>query len=102
MGHIFIGLVRCGARGCFDEFNCLEEAVLSRQYRFRPSKPPSEPVCPPKTARQGGKLEVMRVSCDRHGTVQSLLVLIKPVRYNNASSIIAIGKAHSRYDNRFS
>ena len=55
-----------------------------------------------RTARQGGKPEVMQMSCDRHGTVQSLLVLIKPVRYNNASSIIAIGKAHSRYDNRFS
>ena len=29
MGHIFIGVVKCGAWGCFDEFNHLEEAMLS-------------------------------------------------------------------------
>ena len=29
MDRIFLGLVKCGARSCFDEFNRLEEAVLS-------------------------------------------------------------------------
>ena len=29
MGCIFIGLGMCAAWDCFDEFNCLEEAMLS-------------------------------------------------------------------------
>ena len=29
MGRIFIGLGMCAAWDCFEEFNCLEETVLS-------------------------------------------------------------------------
>lgn len=29
MARIFVGIVKCGAWGCFDEFNRLEEQTLS-------------------------------------------------------------------------
>ena len=79
MGRIFIGLVKCGAWGCFDEFNCLEEAMLSAvsiQIQTIQDSIWTSVLTTELLGREVCEMEVMQVSCDQHGIVQSLLVLM--------------------------
>ena len=102
MGRIFIGLVKCGAWGCFDEFNRLEEAVLSAVSMQIQTIQASIRTRASTTELLGREVSFSyRVSCDCQGTAHYLLLVVLLFRHctklTYVNWLVLSFKAHERY-----